>query len=57
MLRTMASQMGVRMAEQGAPHSELKEHEGTYTGFMTLLKWGTVVSFLLAFFVIWLISR
>lgn len=44
------------MADNGAPPSEMKAHEGTYFGFMSLLKWGTVVAFLLAFVVIWLIA-
>lgn len=44
------------MAENGAPRSELKEHEGTYSGFMNLLKWGTIVSFLVAFGVVFLIA-
>ena len=44
------------MAENGAPRSELKVHEGTYSSFMVFLKWGTAVAFLLAFVVIWLIA-
>ena len=44
------------MAENGAPQSDLKDHEGTYGGFMTFLKWGTLVSFVVAFGVVWLIA-
>lgn len=44
------------MAENGAPQSDMKAHEGTYGSFMSFLKWGTAVSFLLAFVVIWLIA-
>lgn len=47
---------GFRMAEGGAPQSDMKAHEGTYGGFMTFLKWGTAVSFLVAFGVVWLIA-
>lgn len=44
------------MAEGGAPQGEMKAHEGTYTGFAALMKWGTVVSLLLAALVVWLIA-
>ena len=48
--------MGVRMADHGAPQGQLGEHEGTYTGFAALMKWGTIASFLVAALVVWLIA-
>ena len=44
------------MAENGAPQSDMNEHEGTYGGFMTFLKWGTAVSFVVAMGVVFLIA-
>ncbi len=44
------------MADHGAPQGQLGEHEGTYTGFAALMKWGTIASFLVAALVVWLIA-
>ena len=38
-------------------HGDLKAHEGTYTGFISLLKVGTAISFALAAIVILLIAN
>ena len=43
-------------ADHGAPMDN-KAHEETYTGFLTLLKVGTIASALIGFLVIFLISR
>lgn len=39
-----------------AANGDLKAHEQTYSGFMVLLKWGTVFSFIVAAIVVYLIS-
>lgn len=39
-----------------ADNGDLKAHEQTYSGVMALLKWGTIVSFLFALIVIFLIA-
>ncbi len=41
------------MAEQ----SDMKAHVSTYNGVMTFLKWGTVVCFVIAAGVVWLIAH
>ncbi len=40
------------MAQSG----NMKAHEATYGGFMRLLKVGTIISVILAAFVVWLIA-
>ncbi len=40
-----------------ASNNDMKAHEGTYTGVMSLLKWGTIASVLLTALVIILISN
>lgn len=40
------------MAENG----DVKANEATYNGFMVLLKWGAVISFVVAFIVIFLLA-
>ena len=40
------------MADSG----DMKAHEATYGSVTWLLKWGAVACFIIAFFVIWLIS-
>ena len=35
---------------------EMKAHDGTYTGFIGMMKWGTVVAAILVFIVILLIT-
>ena len=45
------------MAAQGeAPEKMLKDHRSGYEGFVTMMKWGTVVAFIAAIFVILIIS-
>ncbi len=39
-----------------ADRTDIKTHESTYAGMIGLLKWGAVACFILAFFVVWLIS-
>jgi len=39
-----------------AEGSDMKAHEATYLSIMSLLRWGAVACFIIAFFVIWLIS-
>jgi hypothetical protein len=33
---------------------DTKEHEGTYQGFLVMLKWGTVASIIIGLIVFWL---
>lgn len=40
------------MAEQ----SDMGAHEGTYSGFIWLLKWGTIIAAAITAFVVWLIA-
>lgn len=40
-----------------AGNGEMKAHRATYDFVMTLLKWGAVACFVIAFAVIWLISH
>jgi hypothetical protein len=39
-----------------AGNGEIKAHEATYSGMISLLKWGAVGCFLLVALVIWLIA-
>jgi hypothetical protein len=39
-----------------ASNNDMKAHEGTYTGVMNLMKWGTIASALLAALVVILIA-
>jgi hypothetical protein len=43
--------------EEMASNNDMKAHEGTYAGVMSMLKWGTIASALLAALVIILISN
>ncbi|RZM08571.1 MAG: aa3-type cytochrome c oxidase subunit IV [Sphingomonas sp.] len=45
------------MAAGGDTHGDLTAHEGTYTGFLSLLKVGTIISVLLAAIVVLLIAN
>ena len=45
------------MAANGDTQNDMPAHVATYSGFLTLLKVGTVVSFVTGFIVILLISR
>ena len=40
-----------------AEHGDMKAHEKTYSGVMNLMKWGTIVSFVLAVIVVLLIAN
>jgi hypothetical protein len=39
-----------------ADNGDIKAHEATYNGVMSLLKWGTVVSVIITALVVWAIS-
>lgn len=39
-----------------AKNGEIKAHEQTYSGFTTLLKWGTILSFIVAMIVVFIIA-
>ena len=39
-----------------ASNNDMKAHEGTYAGVMSMLKWGTIASAILAALVVFLIS-
>ena len=40
-----------------ADGNDIKAHEGTYTGFIGMAKWGVIASALIAAFVIFMISK
>ena len=40
-----------------ASNNDMKDHEGTYAGVMSMLKWGTIASVLVTALVIILISN
>lgn len=40
-----------------AGDGEIQAHEETYSGFMAMLKWGTVICFVVAIGVIFLIAN
>jgi hypothetical protein len=44
------------MAGHGDSGFEMKAHEGTYSGFLGLMKWGTIISVILAAIVVLLIA-
>ncbi|SFR83194.1 aa3-type cytochrome c oxidase subunit IV [Sphingomonas jatrophae] len=44
------------MAASGDSKGDMKAHVGTYTGFLGLLKWGTIISIVLAAIVVLLIA-
>ncbi len=41
--------------DHGAP-MDYKQHNGTFSGFLTLMKWGTILSALTGLLVIFLIA-
>lgn len=46
-----------RMADTGENHgAELQQHQATWSGFKAMMTWGTLVSFLLGAFVVFLIA-
>ena len=49
--------MGVNMAANGEARQEMKAHVSTYSGFLSLIKYGAIASFIVGFIVILLISR
>lgn len=44
------------MAANGEAQKEMQAHVATYSGFLSLLKWGAILSFLAGFAVIFLIA-
>lgn len=44
------------MAGQGEMQSEMKAHEKSYSLFSGLMKWGAIISFVVAMFVILIIG-
>lgn len=40
-----------------AEHADMKAHQSTYAGVMNFLKYGTVVCFVIAAGVVWLIAN
>ncbi|WBH16121.1 aa3-type cytochrome c oxidase subunit IV [Sphingomonas radiodurans] len=44
------------MADHRADAGDIKAHAATYDGVISLLKWGTIVSVLIAALVVWLIA-
>ena len=45
------------MAQGVASGMDQKAHEKTYSGFIGLMKWGTVASIIVAAFVVYLLVR
>ena len=45
------------MAGEGSARGDLPAHEQTYSSFISIAKVGTVVCFLIALFVVFLIAR
>jgi len=39
-----------------AEHGDIKAHEQTYDGFVSLIKWGSIASFLVVALVVWLLA-
>jgi hypothetical protein len=44
------------MTANGENGFEIKAHEGTYSGFTALMKWGTIISFIVAALVVLIIA-
>ena len=45
------------MAAEGDANNDFKAHQGTYTSFIGLMKWGTIVSAIVAVIVILVIRN
>ena len=43
--------------DQHTPKTDMAAHVQTYDGLISLLKWGAVGAFIIAFLVIWLLYR
>ena len=43
-------------ADSGERAKDMKAHEGTYTAFIGMVKWGTIVAAIITFIVILLIT-
>ncbi|HZF93524.1 MAG TPA: aa3-type cytochrome c oxidase subunit IV [Allosphingosinicella sp.] len=45
------------MAAEGDAHPKMiREHQSGYDGFIWMMKWGAVLSFIVAMLVMWIIS-
>lgn len=45
------------MAATGDPEREVRTHRETYGGFTALMKWGTLLSFVVAMIVVFIIAN
>ena len=45
------------MAAEGEANKDFRAHQGTYSAFIGLMKWGAIVSIIIAFIVILLIRN
>lgn len=45
------------MAANGEVKQDMPAHVATYSGFLSLMKWGAILSIIVAFIVIFLIAR
>jgi hypothetical protein len=45
------------MAADGEATKEMRAHEGSYTRFIFMMKWGTILSLMVGFLVILIISN
>jgi hypothetical protein len=45
------------MAAEGDANKDFKAHQGTYTAFTGLMKWGAIISAIIAFIVILIIRK
>ncbi|HWH22289.1 MAG TPA: aa3-type cytochrome c oxidase subunit IV [Allosphingosinicella sp.] len=44
------------MAGEGEVRNDIKAHAKSYSGFIQMMKWGTIISFIVAMFVVFLIA-
>ena len=44
------------MAAEFDRAKDMNAHVGTYSGFTSMMKWGTIIAFIIAMIVVWLIS-
>lgn len=43
-------------ADSDTPKGMTRDHQSGYDGFIAMMKWGAVLSFIVAMLVVWLIS-
>lgn len=44
------------MAAEGEVRNDVRAHEKSYSGFIKMMKWGTILSFITAMLVVFLIA-